>query len=1135
MIRPPAALLVLVTLLLMLPGPAALAATPGPGVGDPYSCGQLLESSGALGPGQLRTLGERRSGIDLVPVLFVHGFNSSDGVWRRDPSNPANDPVLDQGVSVAPDLSTTFAERVLAVQGTVGFSFDYSAAALQWVTDPAIAPALGTVIDCLARTTSNRVVVVAHSMGGLATRLALATPERAARVSTVITLGTPNTGSVLAGVGEVAGQAVPTAAAKTALDLVLASCTRNLTHSGSDGCGWPGLKNLAAGNTPAGLAMRPGTLELAALPPWPDSVRVVAMAGRVTLSVGALVPGVPLVDTGAIGLGIDAEIGDVVVGVDSAVAGADSEQVFDCRPGGLNALLRARAAAGSPCMHTNLPRLADAAIMAASATKRAVLAELADTDPVVVPRPRTDPGPLVFLVDTSSSMAEKDAAGAVRLEAAQTSLLNQIRTISDRRAAALWTYPASGGNCSAGGYRLPPTLGAAPRLDAEIRALRPSGDTPTGPALRALVASLQAAGESRATIVLVSDGESNCSVDPCTVAESVRAQGFDLQVDTVGFQISEKGRAELECIAGRTGGSYLDVDDGDTLGERLRTTSQPVLDPVLSAPTTASPGTEVTVEASLTNAGAVTATDVNMTLRAELVGPDGAVTGFTSVRRPAVRLGNLAAGAGGRYAWTVTMPTDPRGGSLRVVLVTTSEETATRSTSVTLTLRTGLTSADLGPILRDAAAKGTAVVLGDSFSAGEGAGDYEQGIVGVPDLCHRSPHTYAEDLFPNGRVVLACSGAQIPALTTSQWQEGDPVLPQLRQLEDLPDSIGPVLLTMGGNDIGFAGIVKRCAGPGDCIAEDERTSELLDGLAERLAGAYADIDRVANSADRRAQRGGSMTPIIVLAYPQLVTRQNSNRCPALSRNEADQAVALVDKLNAQISAGVEQARAVGVPVLFAEDVSQALLPTHTVCSDEPWANPIYDLRDPRLYTQPAFRNEKMHPTAEGYRAFTAALIRWSQRPQVALPDRLASGSATLVTSTETGAELQLAPDTTRVRRGETVTLAAAGFAPGSDVLVVQRSVVAALGAGTADNGGVAHLTVTLPASAAVGGHHVVVVGIDPDGRPHEVAAAVHVSGEAPLWLWLAGGGLLTAALAGLVLLAVRRARSDSTTSMEANG
>lgn len=55
------------------------------------------------------------------------------------------------------------------VAGAAAYAFNYRDAGLSWVTDDRIGPALAGTINCLAKESGRQVVVVAHSMSGLAT------------------------------------------------------------------------------------------------------------------------------------------------------------------------------------------------------------------------------------------------------------------------------------------------------------------------------------------------------------------------------------------------------------------------------------------------------------------------------------------------------------------------------------------------------------------------------------------------------------------------------------------------------------------------------------------------------------------------------------------------------------------------------------------------------------------------------------------------------------------------------------------------------------------------------------------------------------------------------------------------------
>jgi hypothetical protein len=68
------------------------------------------------------------------------------------------------------------------------------------------------------------------------------------------------------------------------------------------------------------------------------------------------------------------------------------------------------------------------------------------------------------------------------------------------------------------------------------------------------------------SVILITDGIESCGGDINSIAAAIKKSGLDLKVNIVGFYITEKeARAELETIAGSTGGIYLDAKDAGEL------------------------------------------------------------------------------------------------------------------------------------------------------------------------------------------------------------------------------------------------------------------------------------------------------------------------------------------------------------------------------------------------------------------------------------------------------------------------------------------------------------------------------------------------------------------------------------------
>ena len=194
-----------------------------------------------------------------LPVVLVHGFTSSAQTW-----SPPTRELLAKNLAVC----TT--------------ALDYSSRATNWVDDPLIGPALAKRIKVLGSASKKaggpgQVVVVAHSMGGLALRCAAAAgcsgvAGVTSMVAGAVTLGTPNLGTFAKDDGR---SHVPNLAATTFGSVCAAG--QGLTSTAGGLCG----KVRAFLTSDAARAFTPGSAQLKALAPMPDGVPVYALAGQI--------------------------------------------------------------------------------------------------------------------------------------------------------------------------------------------------------------------------------------------------------------------------------------------------------------------------------------------------------------------------------------------------------------------------------------------------------------------------------------------------------------------------------------------------------------------------------------------------------------------------------------------------------------------------------------------------------------------------------------------------------------------------------------------------------------------------------------------------------------------------------------
>ena len=114
-----------------------------------------------------------------TPVVFVHGFKEGPEAWKN------------------------FEDKLNSALPVWTYKFNYKEFNTRWVTDPNIGVRLARQIACMAASSraeggSGKVMVVAHSMGGNATRQAFKEDSSIKNdVGLVATIGTPNTAPIL--------------------------------------------------------------------------------------------------------------------------------------------------------------------------------------------------------------------------------------------------------------------------------------------------------------------------------------------------------------------------------------------------------------------------------------------------------------------------------------------------------------------------------------------------------------------------------------------------------------------------------------------------------------------------------------------------------------------------------------------------------------------------------------------------------------------------------------------------------------------------------------------------------------------------------------------------------------------------
>ncbi|MDI3407278.1 SGNH/GDSL hydrolase family protein [Streptomyces cavernicola] len=218
------------------------------------------------------------------------------------------------------------------------------------------------------------------------------------------------------------------------------------------------------------------------------------------------------------------------------------------------------------------------------------------------------------------------------------------------------------------------------------------------------------------------------------------------------------------------------------------------------------------------------------------------------------------------------------------------------------------------------------VALGDSYSSGVGAGEYDSGSGDCKRSNRAYPVLWANSHAPSSFSFTACSGART----------GDVIS---NQLGPLNSGTTLVSITVGGNDAGFADVMTTCVLQSEsaCIARVNEAKQYVDTtLPGKLDDTYSAIRGKAPNAQ-----------VSVLGYPRFYKLSGS--CVAgLTENERSAINGAADHLNA---ATAKRAADYG----FAFGNPTQAFTGHEICSGDSW---LHSVNWSNI-------GESYHPTAAG--------------------------------------------------------------------------------------------------------------------------------------------------------------------------
>lgn len=418
--------------------------------------------------------------------------------------------------------------------------------------------------------------------------------------------------------------------------------------------------------------------------------------------------------------------------------------------------------------------------------------------------------------------------------------------------------------------------------------------------------------------------------------------------------------------------------------------------------------------------------------------------------------------------------------------------------------------------------------MGDSYISGQGAFDYRQATDTDNNSCHLSELSYP---FLIGKAAfdsynsVACSGAttgdvigkdvkyrgQVLDKIEEKNRAKTPILskflPGYLYQQEFAAAYRPqaIVLSVGGDDVGFADIVKRCvanSGGGTCYDSYEDRVELLNSINRiypKLIHTYATL---------REQSAGAR--IYVVGYPQIA--KPGGNCGAnvhLNSQEIEFSAQLIDYLDSVIR---QAAGTAGVQYVD----TQHAFDGHRLCeaaAGQSAMNGVTAGTDAGItifgVTIKFIGTETYHPTAYGYRLLAQAIASQTANLSTPMPDPTAYNQPTvdptlniLQAVASSGRAVNdmyydpsIGPDV--AVRGTDQPVSVDGLEeqlqPGSEYQVVLHSNPITLEAGVLDANGGMSTTVHLPQNVGPGYHTLHVYATAMDGHKVDIQKPIYIA------------------------------------------
>ena len=187
------------------------------------------------------------------------------------------------------------------------------------------------------------------------------------------------------------------------------------------------------------------------------------------------------------------------------------------------------------------------------------------------------PSPIIFIYDASGSMWGQ-MQGKTKMEIASQVLFSSVEKLPEDQKIGLVAYGhTSKSDCDDVEFLVEIESGNKAKINSALQAINPLGKTPLAYSVNLVINKIKSLN-TKATIILVTDGIESCDGNICDVIKTAKGEGIDFRLHIIGFGTKDSETEQLKCAASAGDGQYYDAADANNLGTVLNKATSETID-----------------------------------------------------------------------------------------------------------------------------------------------------------------------------------------------------------------------------------------------------------------------------------------------------------------------------------------------------------------------------------------------------------------------------------------------------------------------------------------------------------------------------------------------------------------------------